>query len=129
MNFTINNISYFINNQNDIFYQEVKINDILIIEKPDKNIHVYIKTFKNYSIETFRPLNTTSSGLYLFDRNVTEEYNTLIYLTGYYSYGEYSIFYGNPNNYEFNQLINYELEIPINPYKYLKEDDKNKYFF
>ena len=129
LNFTINNISYFINNQNEIFYQEVKINDILIIEKPDKNIHVYIKTFKNYSIETFRPLNTTSSGLYLFDRNVTEEYNTLIYLTGYYSYGKYSIFYENPNNYEFNQLINYELEIPINPYKYLKEDDESKYFF
>ena len=129
LNFTLNNINHFINNQNDIFFQEVKINDTLIIEKPEKNIHVYVKTFNNYSIETFRLLNTKSSGLYIFDRNVTEEYNTLIYLTDRYSNGKYSLFYGNPNNYEYNQLVNYELEISNNPYKYLKEDDKSKYFF
>ena len=131
LNFTLNNIRHFINNKNDIFFKEVKINDILIIEKPDKNIHVYIKTFNNYSIGTFKPSSIKSPGLYIFDKNVKDEYDTLIYLTEYDndSKGKYSLFYGNPKNYEYNELINYEMEISNNPYKYLKVDDINKYFF
>ena len=129
LNFTINNISYSLNFINDTFFQKVNMNDTLIIEKPDKNIHAYIKTMYNYSIETFRPLITISPGIFVFDRNITEEYNTLIYIERYTHYGKYSLFYGNPYDYDFNQLIDYEYVLPINPYKYLKEDDKINYFF
>ena len=86
----------------------------------------------NYNIEKVRPLRTNNSGIFVFDKNISEEYNILIRLSSdYYSrYGNnFSLFYGDPENYEYNQLISYSLEISSNPYKYLEKDDENKYFF
>ena len=132
LNFSINNENYSLNYENNIFFKEVTNNDILKIEKPDNNIHVYIKTIYNYNIETFRPMNISYSGIFVFDKNITEEYETLIDIYNKDSIpipGEYSLFYGNPKDYEYNQLFDGKLDISNNPYKYLKEDDKNKTFF
>jgi hypothetical protein len=131
VNFSINNQNYSLNSQNNTFFKEFRNSDILIIEKPDINIHVYIKNIYNYTIQPFRKLISDQSGIFIFERNITEEYNTIIYLTdtGYSNSAKYSFFYGDPKNYEYNQLINFQTQISNNPYKYLKVDDKNKYFF
>ena len=131
INFYINNQSYILDFKNYTFFRDFKNSDVLMIEKPnDKNIHVYIKAIYNYTIEPFRPLYSNHSGIYVFDKNVSEEYNILIYESNSgYTLGKYSLFYGDPNNYEYNQLVLFQIEICNNPYKYLKEDDENKYFF
>ena len=131
--FYINDEKYFLNNKNDTFSTEFKTNDILIIEKPNINIHTFVNVLHNYKIETLRPLSTNISGIYVFEKNVSEDYDILINISNVYYYseinGKYSLFYGNPNDYEFGQLISYPLEINNNPYKYLEENDENKYFF
>ena len=43
--------------------------------------------------------------------------------------GKYSLFYGNPQNYEYNGLIKFPIQITNNPYKYLEKDDENKFFY
>ena len=130
LKFSINNENYSLNIQNDTFFQEVKKTHILKVEKPDKNIHAYIKTIYNYDIEIFIPLNTRHFRLFVFDMNNSEECNSLIYIVdNYYNKGGYSLFYRNPKNYEYNQLFRKPLEISNNPSKYSKEDDQSKYFF
>lgn len=84
LKFSINNENYSLNIQNNTFFQEVKKTDILKVEKPDKNIHAYIKNIYNYDIEIFRPLNTRHSRLFVFDRNISEEYNSLKYIVDNY---------------------------------------------
>ena len=135
LNFYINDENYILNKTNNIFFQEFKTNDTLIIDKPDNNnIYPYINVMYNFSIEKFRPLRTNNSGIFVFDKNNTEEYNVFINITNFKDYyystqGKYSLFYGDPNNYEFNQLISYQIEISNNPYKYLENNDINNYFF
>ena len=128
LHFSINNNNYSIS-FNETFFQKVKYGDILKIEKPNKNIYAYINPIHNYTIEQFRPLNTASSGIFVFNRNISEEYNALIYIDTKKHKSKYSIFYGNLENYEYNQLVDDQIEISNNPYKYLEEDDENKYFF
>ena len=132
--FYINEEKYTLNNTNDTFLYEFKANDILKIEKPDTNIHPYLKVKSNYKIEKFRPLRTYYSGIFVFDKNITEEYNILInisYNVRYYSYlkGRYSLFYGDPNNFDYNELFYGPIEMNNNPYQYLENTDENKYFF
>ena len=133
LNFYINDETYSLNNTNNIFFHEFKTNDTLKIEKPDNNIHPYINVIYNYTIEKLRPLRTNNSGIFVFDKNISEEYNLLINISNnnyYYSkLVKYSLFYGDPKNYEYNQLISYPIEISINPYQYLENNDENKYFF
>ena len=132
LNISFNKEDYSINLHDQIFFKEVIPNDILIIKKPDKNIYVYIKPIFNYNTQTIQPLNTKNSNLFIFEKNISEKYNILISLSNYgSSYGKIGLFYDNPNNYENNQLISHDIEIPINPYKYLKEEEKDetKYFF
>ena len=131
LDFSINNISYSLTFENDTFFQEVKNGDILKIEKPNEIFYAYIKTIFKYDIVIVKPLITTTNGIYVFDKNISEEYNTLIRLFSYsyYRNGKYSLCYGDPENYEYNQLISHSLEISSNPYKYLEKDDENKYFF
>ena len=132
LNFIINYENYTINSQNDTFIKEVKKSDILLIEKPDNNIHVYIKVLPNYNIRKFEPLITNESGIFIFDKNISEEYNVEIRVY-WPEYSEndklYSLFYGNPKNFEYDQLLNNILIISNNLYKYLEEDDEDKYFF
>ena len=115
--------------------QEVKSDDILKIEKPNKNIYVYINPIHNYTIEEFRPISSKSFKIFVFNRNISEEYNASIYISSKaYDYeltSKFGLFYGNLENYEYNQLINSKMQIQIsnNPYKYIQEDDESKYFF
>ena len=127
LNFSINNVNYSINYPNNSFFKEFKKSDILIIEKPNKNIHVYIKIIYNYDIDKFRPLTIKKSGIFVFEKNISEEYKALINKKS--ENGKYSLFYGNPKNFEFNQLFSDSIEIDNNPYKYIKNDDKDKLFF
>ena len=130
LDISYNNEDYSLNIQKEILFNEVKQNDILIIKKPDKNIYVYIKAIYNYELQTLKPLKYQDTTIFIFERNISEEYDVLIYIYNYLNiFGRYSIFYGNPKNYEYNQLIHYKMEITNNPYKYLKENDKTKYFF
>ena len=132
--FYINDEKYSINNTNNTFFHEFNTQDTLKIDKPNNtNIHPYINVMNNYNIEKVRPLRTNSSGIFVFDKNYTEEYDVLINISFSYKYysshGKYSLFYGDPKNYEYNQLISNRIEISNNPYKYLEKNDKNKYFF
>ena len=134
--FYINDTKYSLNNENNIFFEEFNNNDALKVEKPDNNnIRPYINVMHNYTIENFRPLRTENSGIFVFDKNITEEYNILINITYLYRYyyssqhGKYNIFYGNPNNYEYNQLISDPIKISNNPYQYIENKEENKYFF
>ena len=131
--FHINDEKYSLNNKNDSFSKDFKTNDTLIFEKPNINIHPFVNVLHNYKIEKVRPLSTDISGIFVFEKNISEEYDILINISNVYQYseikGKYSLFYGNPNNYEFGQLISYPLEINNNPYKYLENNDENKYFF
>ena len=135
LNFYINNQKFYLNNINNIFFQEFNNTDNLKIEKPDKDkIRPYINIMHNYTIEKFRPLRTNNSGIFVFDKNTTDKYNVLINITTQSSYfntelGKYSLFYGDPKNYEYNQLISYPIEISSNPYQYIENNDENKYFF
>ena len=134
-NFYINDEKYSLNNTNNIFFHGFNTNDNLKIEKPDNNnIHPYINVMHNYTIEKFSPLRTNNSGIFVIDKNITEEYNILINITYFYRYynaesGKYNLFYGDPKNYEYNQLISYPIEISNNPYQYLENNDENKSFF
>ena len=136
LNFYINNEKFSLNKTNNIFFQEFTTNDTLIIEKPDDDkIHPYLNVKYNYNIEKFRPLRTKNSGIFVFDKNITEEYNIVINIShhnDYYYYsilGKYGLFYGDPKNYEFNQLISYPIQMNNNPYQYLENNDENKSFF
>ena len=135
LNFYINGEKYFLNNTNNIFFQDFNKGDTLKIEKSDNNnIHPYINVMHNYTIEKFRPSRTNNSGIFIFDKNITEEYNILINITYFSSYyisrpGKYNLFYGDPKNYECNQFISYPIEISNNPYQYIENNEENKYFF
>ena len=130
LDISYNNEDYSLNIQKEIFFNEVKQNDILIIKKPDKNIYVYINAMYNYELQTIKPLEYQDSGIFIFERNISEEYDVLIYVSNFMNIiGKYTLLYGNPKNYEYNQLIYHKMEITNNPYKYIKEDDKTKYFF
>ena len=65
LNFYINDDKYTINNTNDTFFHNFNDNDILKIEKPDTNIHPYIKVKTNYNIEKLRSLRTNNSVSYI----------------------------------------------------------------
>ena len=134
LNFYINDDKYTINNTNDTFFHDFNVNNILKIEKPDLNIHSYIKVKTNYNIEKLRPLRTNNSGIFVFDKNITEEYDIKINISSDVSYisylkGRYGLFYGDPNNFDYNELFYDRIEFNNNPYQYLEKDDENKYFF
>ena len=130
LNVSFNNEPYSLNIQNEIFFKDVKKNDILTIKKLNKNIYIYIKTVYNHTINKFGALKEETSGIFIFERNIPEEFGVLISTSPtYVDHGNFSFFYGNPKNFEYNQLINHDMEITINPYKYIKDDDKKKLFF
>ena len=133
LNFTINNEKHFISYENKFYSQEVKKGDILIMEKPDKDFYSYIKTTKTYDIKEFKPLVFYNSGIYIFNKTITEEFTSLIIADEncdeYYSSSAYTLCYGKVNEIEYNELITHPLEITNNPYKYLKKDENDKYFF
>ena len=78
LNFYINDEKFSLNNQNDTLFKEFNTNDILIIENPEQNIHPFIKVIYNYPIEKVRPTSTGNSGIFVFDKNITEEYDIYI---------------------------------------------------
>ena len=132
LNFYINDEKFSLNNQNDTLFKEFNTNDILIIENPEQNIHPFIKVIYNYPIEKVRPTSTGNSGIFVFDKNITEEYDIYLNITLNYmspTYGKYSLFYGNPQNYEYNELIRFPIQITNNPYKYLEKEEENKFFY
>ena len=130
LTFSINNEDYSLNIQNEKFFKNVKKNDILRIKKPNKNIYIYIKTVYNHTINKFGALKEETSGIFIFERNIPEEFDVLIDTSPtYVDHGNFSFFYENQKNFEYNQLINHDMEITINPYKYIKDNDKKKLFF
>ena len=131
LNFSINNDNYSINSKNPTFFQKVKCGDILKIEKPNKDVYTYINAIYNYTIEELRPITTKSSGIFVFKKNVSEEYDVLISISSKYlkTNSKFSLFYGNLENYEYNSLFKDTFEMSNNPYKYLEEYNENKYFF